>query len=98
MDEIEKKKFEIAFEIFTDFLDVRGDHSVNISKQFADNVKRFLDHFAKGENDQLPENLFDQVESEMCVLMMDTHHRFKLHLEIELKERKKIISTIKRKR
>ena len=96
--DMEKKKYEVAFEIYTDFLDVRGDRSVNINKQVADNVKQFLDFFAKGENDQLPESLFDYVESEMCILMMDTHHRFKAHIESQLKDRKKTISSLKKKK
>ena len=95
--DIEKKKFEIAFEIHTDFLDVRGERSVNTSKQIADNVKQSLDYFAKGENESLPENLFEIVECEMCVLMMDTHHRFKVVYEQQLKEKRKILTTIKRK-
>ncbi|EFC42593.1 predicted protein [Naegleria gruberi] len=95
--EIEKKKFEIAFEIYSEFLDVRGDRSVNISKAFADNVKQHLDYFAKGENESIPESLFDSVEYEMCVLMMDTHHRFKQFMEVSLKEKKQILSTLKRK-
>ena len=97
LSDIEKRKFEIAFEIHTDFLDVRGERSVNTSKQVADNVKQFLDYFAKGENESLPENLFEIVETEMCVLMMDTHRRFKIFVEQQLKEKRKILSTIKRK-
>ncbi|EFC42592.1 predicted protein [Naegleria gruberi] len=94
--EIEKKKFEIAFEIYSEFLDVRGDRSVNISKAFADNVKQHLDYFAKGENESIPESLFESIEYEMCVLMMDTHHRFKQHLELQMKEKKQILSSLKK--
>ncbi|EFC48265.1 hypothetical protein NAEGRDRAFT_78455 [Naegleria gruberi] len=92
--EIEKKKFEIAFEIFTDFLDVTGDRSVNISKHLADFVKQHLDFFAKGENESMPENLFETIECEMCVLMMDTHHRFKQFIETQLREKKMKIRSV----
>ncbi|EFC42751.1 predicted protein [Naegleria gruberi] len=88
--EIEKKKFELAFEVFTDYLDVRGDHSININKNLADKVKQFLDFFAKGENESLPESLFDAIETDVSILMMDTHHRFKAMIEIQIKEKKKV--------
>ncbi|EFC45610.1 predicted protein [Naegleria gruberi] len=97
LQDIEKKKFEIAFEIYSEFLDIQGDHAVNISKQFADVVKLSLDSFAKGENEYMPETLFESIEYEMCLLMMDTHHRFKQHMEVQLKQKKQVLSTLKRK-
>ena len=97
LQDIEKKKFEVAFEIYTEFLDVQGDRSVNISKHFADSVKQHLDFFAKGENESMPETLLESIEYEMCVLMMDTHHRFKQFMELQLKERKQTLSTLKKK-
>ncbi|KAG2379034.1 hypothetical protein C9374_007672 [Naegleria lovaniensis] len=95
LNEIEKKKYEIAFEIYTDYLDVHGDKSVNINKQLADRVKQCLDFFATGQSEHLPENLFENVESEMCVLMMDTFHRFKASLESQKQNKKEILSKFK---
>ncbi|EFC41533.1 predicted protein [Naegleria gruberi] len=86
--EIEKKKYEVAFEIFTDFLDVNGDKSVNINKHAADKVKTQLDLFASGENEHLSDMIFDPVEGEVCILMLDTHHRFKQTVEFQKKTKK----------
>ncbi|KAG2378966.1 hypothetical protein C9374_007604 [Naegleria lovaniensis] len=86
--EIEKKKFELAFEIHTDYLDVHGDKSVNISKHFAEGVKQQLDFFATTQNEQLPEDLFYTVENEICIVMMDTHMRFKASLENQKQSKK----------
>ena len=83
LHEIEKKKYEIAFEIYTDFLDVNGDKSVNINKYAADKVKQQLDYFASGDNEHLGDSLFDGVETEMCILMLDTYHRFKQTVEFQ---------------
>ncbi|EFC38877.1 predicted protein [Naegleria gruberi] len=88
LHEIEKKKYEIAFEIYTDFLDINGDKSVNINKSAADRVKEQLDYFASGENEHLTDTLFDNVESEICVLMLDTHHRFKQTVEFQKQTQK----------
>ncbi|KAF0973503.1 hypothetical protein FDP41_008207 [Naegleria fowleri] len=92
---IEKKKYEIAFEIYTDYLDVRGDKSVNINKQLADRVKHSLDFFATGQSEQLPENLFDQVESEICLLLLDTHRRFITSLENQKQNKMELLTKLK---
>ena len=89
--EIEKKKYEIAFEIFTDFLDVHGEKSVNINKQVGDKVKQQLDFFATGQNEHLGDQLFDGVESEICILMLDTHHRFKQTVEFQKQTQKEAL-------
>ncbi|KAL9646137.1 hypothetical protein ABK040_008014 [Willaertia magna] len=75
--ELEKKKYEIALEIYTDCLDIKGDHSVNINKKLADEVKDQLDLFNTKQIPTLPINLFETTESEIAIVMLDTHHRFK---------------------
>ncbi|KAF0973568.1 hypothetical protein FDP41_008272 [Naegleria fowleri] len=94
--EIEKKKFEIAFEIHTDYLDVHGDKSVNINKNLAEHVKQQLDFFATNQNEQLAEDLFDSVEHEICFVMMDTHMRFKASLENQKQSKKEILKNKKK--
>jgi len=95
LGEIEKKKFEIAFEIFTDFLEVSGEKSVNINKSSADTVKQQLDYFATGQNDHLSDTLFDSVESEICIVMLDSHHRFKQSLETQKQAKKEFLTKLK---
>ncbi|KAG2379035.1 hypothetical protein C9374_007673 [Naegleria lovaniensis] len=92
---VEKKKYEIAFEIFTDYLDVRGDKSVNINKSLADRVKQCLDIFATGQSEQLPDNLFENVESEICLLLLDTHRRFIASLECQKQNKMEVLAKLK---
>ncbi|KAL9656166.1 hypothetical protein ABK040_007783 [Willaertia magna] len=56
---VEKKKYELAFEIYSDYLELNGQYSVNISKYFIENVKIQLDNFNKGDNEILAESIFD---------------------------------------
>ncbi|KAL9646225.1 hypothetical protein ABK040_008098 [Willaertia magna] len=79
--EIEKKKYELAFEIYTDFLDLRGETPINVNASKAENVKRHIDNFT--ELSYLPESLFDTLEQEVAILMLDTHHRFKNSLAFQ---------------
>lgn len=74
--QIEKKKFEIAFEIYSEYLDVHGDKAVNINKQAAEAVKEHLDFYATGQSEHLPDQLFDSIYNEICILMLDSHYRF----------------------
>jgi len=99
-NETEAKKFEVAFEIFTDFMDENGDKAVNISSQFTENVKQTLDMFGNKSIETLPESMFNALEKETCVNMMDTHHRFKqsLAFQREMKIDKIKTEKLKRKR
>ncbi|KAL9655161.1 hypothetical protein ABK040_008936 [Willaertia magna] len=74
---IEKQKYEMAFDIYTDFLDLNGGNAVNISKTFIEEVKRQLDLFNTGKSDILPEVIFDNAAREVSIVMLDTHQRFK---------------------
>ncbi|KAL9652473.1 hypothetical protein ABK040_000045 [Willaertia magna] len=74
---VEKKKYEMAFDIYTDFLDVNGGNAVNITKSFIEDVKVQLDYFNTGHNEILAEALFDSVGKEISIVMLDTHQRFK---------------------
>ncbi|KAL9651357.1 hypothetical protein ABK040_001308 [Willaertia magna] len=80
---IEKKKYEMAFDIYTDFLDVRGGNSVNISKHFIEEVKTQLDNFNTGVTEILPEVLFNNAAREISIVMLDTHQRFKASLAFQ---------------
>ncbi|KAL9655725.1 hypothetical protein ABK040_004958 [Willaertia magna] len=77
LKEIEKKKYEMAFDIYTDFLDLNGGNAVNITKAFIEEVKIQLDYFNTGHNEVLAEALFDRATREISIVMLDTHQRFK---------------------
>ena len=94
--ECEKKKYEIAFEIYSEFLDVRGEKSVNLNKQITEKVKQHLDLFATGQNEHLIDSLFEQVEAETCIVMLDSHHRFKQTIEFQKQAKKDIITSKKK--
>ncbi|KAG2394068.1 hypothetical protein C9374_003832 [Naegleria lovaniensis] len=83
MDKVESEKYEVAFEIYTEYLDVHGDKSVNINKKISEQVKEQMDSYAKGTIDVLPDYLFDTVEQEICIVLLDTHHRFKESLAFQ---------------
>ncbi|KAF0984777.1 hypothetical protein FDP41_000676 [Naegleria fowleri] len=93
--QIEKKKFEIAFEIYSEFLDVNGEHSVNINKQMAESVKEQLDFYATGQSEHLPDQLFDSIFSEICILMLDSHQRFIAQQEANRIAKKEAMKTKK---
>ncbi|KAL9649412.1 hypothetical protein ABK040_014322 [Willaertia magna] len=80
---IENKKYESAFDIYTDFLDINGGNAVNISKAFIEEVKIHLDNFNTGNNEILPEVLFDNAAREISIVMLDTHQRFKASLAFQ---------------
>nr|CAG4712699.1 unnamed protein product [Naegleria fowleri] len=117
LKDIEKKKFELATLIYSEFLVLEGAHSVNISKRMADAVKLELDRISSltsgiekevtspntttttttsitdqdtssfglyvWDEKTLSERLFDELEQEIAIVMIDTHHRFKLSLEFQ---------------
>ncbi|KAG2387659.1 hypothetical protein C9374_001253 [Naegleria lovaniensis] len=89
--QIEKKKFEIAFEIYSEYLDVHGDKSVNINKQASESVKEQLDYYATGQSEHLPDLLFDSIYNEICILMLDSHHRFIMNQEANKQAKKEQI-------
>jgi len=96
----EAKKYEVAFEIFTEFMDVTGSHSVNISTQLTEKVKQTLDKFNNKEIDTLPEDMFNTLEKETCIVMLDPHHRFKqsLAFQREMKIDKIKVEQLKKKK
>ncbi|EFC43330.1 predicted protein [Naegleria gruberi] len=98
--EIEAKKYEVAFEIFTEFLEVTGDMAVNISHVLTDSVKDKLDKYNDKQIETLPDDMFNILEKETCLVMMDTHHRFKqsLAFQREMKIDKIKIDKLKKKR
>ncbi|KAG2383143.1 hypothetical protein C9374_004480 [Naegleria lovaniensis] len=95
LQQIEKKKFEIAFEIYSEFLDVNGEHSVNINKQTAEPVKEQLDFYATGQSEHLPDQLFDAIFAEICILMLDSHQRFIAQQEANRIAKKEAMKTKK---
>lgn len=98
--EVEAKKYEVAFEIFTEFLEVTGDMAVNISHVLTDSVKDKLDRFNDKQIETLPEDMFNILEKETCLVMMDTHHRFKqsLAFQREMKIDKIKVDKLKKKK
>ncbi|EFC47555.1 RGS domain-containing protein [Naegleria gruberi] len=98
--EVEAKKYEVAFEIFTEFLEVTGDMAVNISHVLVDAVKDKLDKFNDKQIETLPEDMFNILEKETCLVMMDTHHRFKqsLAFQREMKIDKIKVDKLKKKK
>ncbi|KAL9646957.1 hypothetical protein ABK040_013815 [Willaertia magna] len=82
-NEVEAKKYEVAFEIYTDYLDINGEHAVNISKSLAEAVKDQLDQYNAKNIESLPETLFTYLEKEVCIIMLDTHQRFKQSLAFQ---------------
>ena len=99
-NELEVKKYEVAFEIFTEFLEVTGVMSVNISHLLVNAVKDKLDKYNDKQIDSLPEDMFNVLEKETCLVMMDTHHRFKqsLAFQREMKIDKIKIDQLKKKK
>ncbi|EFC42082.1 predicted protein [Naegleria gruberi] len=93
------KRFELANEILVDFLRLDGKNSVNVSKRFADQVEALLQEFTlfsvdsdqlvtnpdKKMNDQLPDDLFEPLQNEIAVVMLDTLQRFKLGVQFQRK-------------
>ncbi|EFC43416.1 predicted protein [Naegleria gruberi] len=98
--EVEAKKYEVAFEIFTEFLEVTGDMAVNISHVLTDAVKDKLDSYNDKQIETLPEDMFNILEKETCLVMMDTHHRFKqsLAFQREMKIDKIKVDKLKKKK
>ncbi|KAG2382258.1 hypothetical protein C9374_005460 [Naegleria lovaniensis] len=98
--EVESKKYEVAFEIFTDFMEVGGDMAVNISQSLTESVKNTLDRYNDKQIDTLPEDMFNLLEKETCVVMLDTHHRFKqsLAFQKEMKIDKIKVEKLKKKK
>ncbi|KAF0981988.1 hypothetical protein FDP41_011849 [Naegleria fowleri] len=95
LEEVEKKKYEIAFEIFTEFVDENGEKALNITRSSCEEVKTKLDHFNTGQNDHLPDELFDKLQTELAIVMLDIHQRFKNTLAFQKKMK---IADIRKKR
>ncbi|KAF0972554.1 hypothetical protein FDP41_009159 [Naegleria fowleri] len=73
----EKKKFELAKEIYNEFLDMNGSMTVNLSKKKTDVIKHKIEECANSAFPLLEDDLFDSIEREIAQLMLDTHRRFK---------------------
>jgi len=91
-----KQRFVLAKQILKDFLRVDGKHAVNISKNFIDFVSGQIEMFSEdiivegvpnfslsNGYDKLPDILFDSVEQETAITMLDSFHRFKLGIEFQ---------------
>ncbi|KAG2385705.1 hypothetical protein C9374_003520 [Naegleria lovaniensis] len=73
----EKKKYELAMEIYSEFLDMNGSRTVNLSKKKTDVIKKKIEEFANSAVPLLEDDMFDSIEREIAHLMLDTHRRFK---------------------
>ncbi|KAG2388046.1 hypothetical protein C9374_000896 [Naegleria lovaniensis] len=95
LEDVEKRKYEVAFEIFTEFVDEHGEKALNITRTSCEEVKTKLDHFNTGKNDHLPDDLFDKLQTEIAIVMLDIHQRFKTTLAFQKKMK---IADIRKKR
>ncbi|EFC47143.1 hypothetical protein NAEGRDRAFT_57445 [Naegleria gruberi] len=85
LDTIEVKKSQLASEIYLTFLDVTGAKAVNVNTSSIESVKMELDAYSNHQIHSLSEDLFDYLEKEISIVMLDTHMRFKQSMEF-LKE------------
>ena len=99
LNEMEGKKYELAFEIYSYHLDINGDMAANVTKSKCDKVKVQLDNYNTKQIESLPLDLFKQIEKEVCLTMMDTHNRFKssIAFQKEMKIHKLNVEKIKAK-
>ncbi|KAF0973834.1 hypothetical protein FDP41_007221 [Naegleria fowleri] len=86
---IEKNKYEMAFKIFTEFIDVNGEHPFPTSLQFQENIKKKLDEFSIMENSSMDAHLFDELEKDIADSLMDSFMKFKKELRKQKKKQNK---------
>ncbi|KAL9656087.1 hypothetical protein ABK040_007705 [Willaertia magna] len=77
LEELENRKYEKALNIYKKYLTMEGEMTINISKHLVTPIKERLDMFEKKSLSMLPEDLFKNLESEISIVMLDTHQRFK---------------------
>ncbi|EFC43058.1 predicted protein [Naegleria gruberi] len=85
LEVVEAKKFQLAQEIYEEFLNVNGPKSVNIDKKSTHDVLFQIELYKNRQISSLPDDLFDFLEKEIEIVMLDSHYRFKLSMEF-LKE------------
>ncbi|KAG2378580.1 hypothetical protein C9374_008219 [Naegleria lovaniensis] len=85
--EIEKNKYEMAFKIFTEFIDTNGENPFPTSDKFQEHVKSKLDEFSS-ESPVLDGHLFDELEKEICDSLLDSFMKFKKELRMKKKVQK----------
>ena len=87
LEEVEKQKSEVAFEIYSEFLELHGEQAVNISKKLVEPIKTEIDACNNKEHGIvfLSDSLFDTVEQELAIVMLDSHQRFKQSMAFQRK-------------
>ncbi|KAL9656096.1 hypothetical protein ABK040_007714 [Willaertia magna] len=77
LEDLENRKYEKALNIYKKYLSMEGEMTINVTKRLVTPIKERLDLFEKKILPMLPEELFRNLESEISIVMLDTHHRFK---------------------
>ncbi|EFC36451.1 RGS domain-containing protein [Naegleria gruberi] len=85
LKEVEQKKYEVAFEIFTEFIDEHGEKALVVTSHLCEDVKMKLDHFNTGQSDHLSDELFDKLQTEVAIHLLDCHARFKQSIAFQKK-------------
>ena len=83
--ERQAKKEKIARFIYSNFMLLSGPMAVNISNRQTNDVRTQLEGVKNTSLVALPDDLFDPLEREMLLTMLDTHHRFKQSLAFQRK-------------
>ena len=80
---VEVQKYEVAFEIFTDFMEEGAEMNLNIPKPITETVKQTLDMYNNKEIEMLPVDLFQLLEHEVCSILSLFHNKFKQSLAFQ---------------
>ncbi|EFC46670.1 RGS-domain-containing protein [Naegleria gruberi] len=83
VEELERNKYEVAFKIFTEFIDVNGETPFKTSTALQERVKTRLDEFSSSSI--LEDDLFDELQKSVCESMAEPFMKFKQ----EIKQKKK---------
>ena len=76
---IERNKYEVAFKIFSEFIDPNGETPIKTSKILQDRVKNVLDEFNVGS--VLDDDLFDELEKQVCEMISEHFIKFKQQIK-----------------
>ncbi|KAF0973600.1 hypothetical protein FDP41_008304 [Naegleria fowleri] len=84
---MEARKYTLVKDIYNTFLDVNGMKSLNITKSSADVIKNALEQYENKTIHSLSDTLFDKLERDISITLLDSHFRFKQSMDF-LKEMK----------
>ncbi|KAG2374659.1 hypothetical protein C9374_010678 [Naegleria lovaniensis] len=87
IEQVEARKYSLVKDIYNTFLDVNGMKSLNITKSSAEVVKNALQQYEDKTIHSLSDSLFDSLERDISITLLDSHFRFKQSMDF-LKEMK----------